>query len=260
MDRDRPLDLLRNLRHLIELDAFFEVDSLPRPAAEAVQEAATASAAPAADPGPATPSSDAPHPVGALDLPAEPGGALDVLAEGIGACAHCGLCAQRTRAVPGEGAPQPEILFVGEGPGADEDRQGRPFVGAAGQLLDKMIAVMGFARDEVFIANVVKCRPPGNRNPEPEEVAACLPWLERQVDALRPKIICTLGNIPLRALSGEERPGITRRRGRPFTWRGYPVIPTFHPSYLLRNAAGKKPAWEDLKQVLAAIGRDPPGR
>lgn len=189
----------------------------------------------------------------------EPAQALQMIADGVAACERCGLCRQRRNSVPGEGNPQPELLFIGEGPGADEDRQGRPFVGAAGQLLDKMIKAMGFEREEVFIANIVKCRPPGNRTPEEAEAASCLPWLEQQVSVLQPKIICTLGNTPLRALSGNQRAGITRQRGQPFQWQHIPVIPTFHPSYLLRNAEAKKPCWEDLQAVLKVLGRSAPG-
>ncbi|MBA3708548.1 MAG: uracil-DNA glycosylase, partial [Planctomycetes bacterium] len=165
-----------------------------------------------------------------------------------------------TTTVPGEGNPQPELMFIGEGPGAEEDLQGRPFVGPAGQLLDRMISAMGFSRAEVFIANVVKCRPPANRTPLPEEIAACLAYLHRQIQAAHPRIICTLGNVPLRALFGAEQPGITKVRGQRLTWNGITVIPTFHPSYLLRNASAKKPCWEDLLVVLSALGRQPPVR
>ncbi len=136
-------------------------------------------------------------------------------------------------------------MFVGEGPGADEDASGRPFVGAAGQLLDKMIGAMGLAREQVFICNVVKCRPPGNRAPEPEEMAACLPFLEAQLGVLRPKVICLLGATPLKTLLGLS--GITRLHGQRQEWRGIPVIPSFHPAYLLRNPEAKKPAWEDRR-------------
>lgn len=192
------------------------------------------------------------------DLPPET--ALTQLAQGISACTRCGLCQGRKQTVPGEGHPRPELLFIGEGPGAEEDAQGRPFVGPAGQLLEKMIRAMGLSREAVYIANVVKCRPPGNRMPEPNEVDSCLPWLQAQVDVLKPKVICTLGNTPLRALSGDTSLGITRMRGQSFSWRGYTVLPTFHPSYLLRNESAKKPTWEDLKQVLALLGRSVPAR
>ncbi|MDA3960024.1 MAG: uracil-DNA glycosylase [Planctomycetota bacterium] len=267
MDDDRPVDLLRNLKQLLEADHWFGVESLPKPPESEqpapAQRPGGVGAKRGADEAPAVASpapSVKPHPV--ADIPSTVHGAevLAAIVERISACERCGLCAKRTKVVPGEGAAQPDILFIGEGPGADEDRQGRPFVGAAGQLLDRMIVAMGYAREQVYIANVVKCRPPGNRAPEPGEVADCLPYLERQIEALQPKVICTLGNTPLRALSGNPQAGITRLRGKPFEYRGYTVIPTFHPSYLLRNDAGKKPCWEDLKAVLAFLGKEPPKR
>lgn len=156
--------------------------------------------------------------------------------------------------------PSAELLFIGEGPGPEEEALGRPFVGPAGQLLDKMIAAMGLARADVFITDVVKCRLPANRNPDPQEIAACIPFLHRQIAALAPKVICTLGNVPLRALFGAEQPGITSSRGKRLEWNGRVVIPTFHPSYLLRNEQAKKPAWEDLLSVLRELGREPPKR
>ena len=197
-------------------------------------------------------------PADLLSVP--PADSLARIAAEVATCRRCGLCATRTTTVPGEGSPAPELLFIGEGPGADEDKTGRPFVGEAGQLLDKMIAAMGLARRDVFIANVVKCRPPGNRTPEPLEVASCLPYLQAQIAVLKPRIICTLGNVPLKALFGDDVPGITRSRGQRMTWQGISVIPTFHPSYLLRNPAAKKPCWEDLQAVLKELGRTPPGR
>ncbi len=193
-------------------------------------------------------------------LTRSPADGLACIAAEVATCRRCGLCATRTTTVPGEGAASPELLFLGEGPGADEDKAGRPFVGEAGQLLDKMIAAMGLARADVFIANVVKCRPPGDRSPEPVEVARCLPFLQAQIAVLKPRIICTLGNVPLRALFGDEVPGITRSRGQRMTWQGIAVIPTFHPSYLLRNPAAKKPCWDDLQAVLKELGRIPPTR
>jgi DNA polymerase len=189
-----------------------------------------------------------------------PAADLTAIAAEIAACRKCKLCEGRTNTVPGEGNPATELLFVGEGPGADEDAQGRPFVGRAGELLTKMIEAMGFKRDEVFIANIVKCRPPNNRPPAPEEIAACLPYLRRQVAALRPKVICSLGNTPLRALTGDDQLGITRMRGQQLDAGGIPLIPTFHPAYLLRNPPAKKPCWEDLRVVLKVLGRTPPAR
>ncbi|MBA3846600.1 MAG: uracil-DNA glycosylase, partial [Planctomycetes bacterium] len=184
--------------------------------------------------------------------------ALATIVREVAACTRCPLRAGCQRTVPGEGSATPEILFVGEGPGAEEDAQGRPFVGPAGQLLTKMIEAMGLAREDVHIANVVKCRPPGNRTPEPDEVRMCMPFLRAQIATLKPKVICSLGNTPLRALMGDEALGITRQRGKRLSYQGIPLIPTFHPSYLLRNAEAKKPCWEDLKTVLAVVGRTPP--
>ena len=133
-------------------------------------------------------------------------------------------------------------------------------MGKAGELLDRMIVAMGLTRDQVYLCNVVKCRPPGNRTPEPAEITACLGYLHRQLAAIRPKVICALGNTPLRALTGDASLGITRMRGQRLDYRGTPLIPTFHPEYLLRNETAKKPCWEDLKQVLAVLGRTPPVR
>lgn len=282
-------DLVTNLRQLMELDRGFGVEWMPlpsrgevaKPDAVAPQAAPVAPRQPIAPAAPAfrqpvpamparptaapAPASPAPVAIDAwtppgdlLNLPADE--ALKRIAVDVDACRRCGLCKERQRSVPGEGSPTPELLFIGEGPGADEDRLGRPFVGAAGQLLDKMINAMGFQRGQVFIANIVKCRPPGNRTPEPSEVAACLPFLHSQVAVLKPKVLCLLGNTPLKALFGQDTPGITRVRGQRLQWQGIPTYPTFHPSYLLRNEAGKKPAWEDLKLVLKELGREPPKR
>ncbi len=260
-------DLLDNLKQLVELDRSFGIEfqgkpapgQLPplpsqRPAASDQRPAASSQRPTASDQRPAT--SGQPSAVPALSGLASAD--LDAIAVSIAQCRACGLCQQRTKTVPGEGSPTPELVFVGEGPGADEDASGRPFVGAAGQLLDKMIGAMGMKREDVFICNVVKCRPPGNRTPEPDEMAACLPFLEAQLTTLKPKVICLLGATPLKALLGLT--GITRLHGQRKEWRGVPVIPSFHPAYLLRNAEAKKPAWEDLKVVLGVLGREPPKR
>jgi DNA polymerase len=255
-------ELLDNLRQLIELDRGCGVAFQPRGLAP--PEAVRAAPAPAPAPVPSTPPRPAAPEAPALAArPAvtragTPAADLAAVAAAVAACRACKLCQGRTTTVPGEGSPETPLVFVGEGPGEEEDRTGRPFVGPAGQLLSRMIAAMGFAREQVYICNVVKCRPPGNRNPEPDEVAACLPFLETQLDILRPQVICTLGNVPLRALLGADTPGITRMRGQRRDWRGIPLVPTFHPSYLLRNPEAKKPCWDDLKQVLAVLGRTPP--
>jgi DNA polymerase len=162
------------------------------------------------------------------------------------------LCKGRTNIVFGVGAPQAKLMFVGEGPGRDEDLQGEPFVGAAGQLLNKMIAAMGLLRSDVYIANVVKCRPPNNRDPEPDEVAACEPFLKQQIAAVRPKVIVALGRHAAQTLLRDSTP-ITRMRGK---WREYertPLMPTYHPAYLLRNPAEKRPVWQDLQTVMSRL-------
>jgi DNA polymerase len=180
--------------------------------------------------------------------------ALETIAREVASCTRCRLCENRTRTVPGEGALDAPILFIGEGPGADEDRTGRPFVGRAGQLLDRMIAAIGLRREEVYIANIVKCRPPENRTPEPDEVRACMPFLERQIEAIRPALVCTLGLPATRALLPEVK-AISAARGRELEAGGLRIVPTFHPAYLLRNPAAKREAWEDLKLVARSIGR-----
>ena len=197
--------------------------------------------------------------VSAPEIPADPQRRLARLVElsnELRACQRCGLHAQRTQTVFARGNPQAELCFVGEGPGADEDLQGEPFVGKAGQLLDKIIAAMGFARDEVYVCNIVKCRPPGNRKPVPEEMAACQPYLSEQLALVAPKVIVALGATAAEGLLGQLPGGITRTRGQ---WRLYnrtiPVMPTFHPAYLLRNPPAKRFVWDDLKAVAERLGR-----
>lgn len=170
------------------------------------------------------------------------------LTEEIAKCRKCRLCAARTYPVPGEGDPHARLMFIGEGPGRDEDQTGRPFVGRAGQLLDKMIAAIGLTREEVYIANVVKCRPPQNRAPEMDEVAACMPYLRAQVGLIRPQVIVLLGSSALGAILGPEH-RITRERGAWIERKGVFFMPTFHPAALLRDESKKRPVWEDLKKV-----------
>jgi uracil-DNA glycosylase len=190
--------------------------------------------------------------------PAERKRRLAVLAEEVASCTKCSLHETRTNAAFARGNPEAELLFVGEGPGAEEDRQGLPFVGAAGQLLDKMIVAMGYARDDVYICNVVKCRPPKNRKPEPDEVTACKPYLEEQVALVNPKVMVALGATGVQGLLGTST-GITRMRGSWKVYRGrIPLMPTFHPAYLLRQAEKKRDVWNDLKQVMARLGKEPP--
>ena len=173
------------------------------------------------------------------------------------ACRACVLCETRNKVVFGEGSLDADLVFVGEGPGRDEDAQGRPFVGAAGNLLTRMIEAMKMTREEVYICNVVKCRPPQNRPPEPDEIAACAGYLESQLLTLRPKIICALGKTAASALLKTESP-MGELRGQTFEWQGIPLVVTYHPAYLLRNPAAKKEVWEDMKRVLEMLGRTIP--
>jgi len=188
------------------------------------------------------------------------GEALAAIRDDIGDCTRCKLHGLgRTQIVYGVGSESAELMFVGEAPGADEDLQGEPFVGRAGQQLTKMIEAMGFRRDEVYIANVLKCRPPNNRNPEPDEIARCEPFLFRQIASIQPKVIVALGAFAARTLLKTQDP-ISKLRGRAYEFRGAQLIPTFHPSFLLRSPGYKREAWEDLKQALALLGRTPPAR
>jgi DNA polymerase len=185
--------------------------------------------------------------------------ALAGIREEIGDCTRCKLHTQgRTQIVFGVGNPNADLMFVGEAPGADEDIQGIPFVGRAGQLLTKMIEAMGFKRDDVYIANVLKCRPPGNRNPEPDEIATCEPFLFQQLASIEPQVVIALGAFAARTLLKTDAP-ISRLRGRVFDYRGAKLIPTFHPSFLLRSPANKREAWDDLKLALSILGRNVAG-
>ena len=178
--------------------------------------------------------------------------ALEPLARAAEKCTLCRLAEQRRSVVFGEGDPRAAVMFIGEGPGADEDRTGRPFVGQAGQLLDRMIFAMGFEREEVYIANVVKCRPPGNRDPKDEEVVACAPYLDRQIELIGPEVIVALGKPASRRLTGTNKP-MGALRGCWSSYRGTPLMPVFHPAYLLRKPKAKREAWEDLKLVMARL-------
>jgi uracil-DNA glycosylase family 4 len=182
---------------------------------------------------------------------------LDDIKADIGpACTRCKLCTLgRSQIVFGVGNPRARLMFVGEAPGEDEDKKGEPFVGRAGQLLTKIIEAIGMTRDQVYIANVIKCRPPGNRNPENDEVAACEPFLFRQIDVIQPKVIVPLGKFAAQCLLKTMDP-ITRLRGRQFDYRGTVLIPTFHPAYLLRNPSAKREVWEDMKKVRAILQAD----
>jgi uracil-DNA glycosylase len=182
-------------------------------------------------------------------------GDLKAIQQTLGDCTRCRLCKTRNHIVFGEGNPKAELMFVGEGPGATEDETGRPFVGRGGQLLDKMIEAMGSKRSEVFIANIVKCRPPDNRVPEPDEVAQCIPFLKAQIRAVRPKVIVALGATSAKTLLQTKEP-IGNLRGKVLEFEGTKLIATFHPAYLLRNPPAKKDCWEDLKGAIRELGWD----
>ncbi|MDT8390495.1 MAG: uracil-DNA glycosylase [Lentisphaeria bacterium] len=179
----------------------------------------------------------------------------DTLVKMVDDCVRCPLHKTRTNPVFGEVNREADLLFIGEGPGFHEDQIGRPFVGPAGQQLDKMIQAMQFTRESVYITNIVKCRPPGNRNPNDSEARVCLPFLKRQIDLIQPKAIVLLGAVPLQFLMGKT--GITSLHGKWLDYQGIPVMPTFHPSFLLRSPARKKEAWEDLQLVMKKLGKDP---
>ncbi|MCX5819214.1 MAG: uracil-DNA glycosylase [Deltaproteobacteria bacterium] len=194
---------------------------------------------------------DAPEPTPAASIGGNPSG-LEAVRTELGDCRRCPLGDLRHRLVFGEGNPHAELVFVGEAPGADEDAQGRPFVGRAGQLLTKIIVAMGLKREEVYICNIIKCRPPGNRNPQPEEISACEPFLIRQLEAIRPRVICALGSFAAHTLLKSEAP-ITVLRGRFHSYQGIPLMPTYHPAYLLRNPGAKKQVWEDVRTIMKVL-------
>ena len=226
------------------------------PAPEAPRPKVTGPAAPAPPP-------SAPPPTGEM-FSKYPGlescSSLDQLHEFIGDCRRCKLWPMRTNLVFGVGNPEAELMFVGEAPGADEDLRGEPFVGRAGQLLTDIIERgMGLPRSEVYICNVIKCRPPGNRNPEPDEVASCEPFLFRQIETVRPRVIVGLGTFAVQALLKVKTP-ISRLRGNWHELRGIRMMPTFHPAYLLRNPADKRLVWQDIQLVMKELGMQIPKR
>ena len=178
---------------------------------------------------------------------------LPVVREDLGDCVRCKLhTLGRKQIVFGVGNPSADLMFVGEAPGRDEDEQGIPFIGRAGQKLTQIIEAIGLTRDQVYIANVIKCRPPGNRNPEPDEVEQCEPFLFRQIDVINPKVIVALGTFAARSLLKTDEP-ISRLRGRVYLYRGAKLIPTFHPAYLLRNPSCRREVWEDMKKARAIL-------
>jgi uracil-DNA glycosylase family 4 len=187
------------------------------------------------------------------------GDTLPRIREDIGDCTRCKLHKGRTKIVFGSGNSSADLMFVGEGPGRDEDLSGEPFVGRAGKLLTDMIKAMGLQREDVYIANVVKCRPPENRLPEKDEITTCSPFLMRQIDAIKPKVICTLGSCSAQTLL-QTTQGISKLRGEWFDFRDAKLMPTYHPAYLLRNPAAKSEVWKDLQKVMAVLGLQPKKR
>jgi DNA polymerase len=167
----------------------------------------------------------------------------------LGDCQRCRLAQHRRNIVYGSGSSTAKLVFVGEGPGFDEDRQAEPFVGPAGQLLTKIIGAINLTRDQVYISNIVKCRPPNNRNPRPDEIQTCFPFLDRQLNAIQPLFICALGSIAAQTLMNTLEP-ISKLRGRFYDYRGIRLLPTYHPAYLLRNAEKKREVWEDMKMLM----------
>ena len=197
--------------------------------------------------------------IGAV-VPAEDrAAALQIIRDEIGDCTRCALHKGRNKLVFADGSPAARLMFVGEGPGADEDAQGLPFVGRAGQLLNNMISAMGLKREEVYIANVVKCRPPGNRTPEPEEANTCSPFLFRQIDVVRPQVLVALGATAATYLLGARQP-LAGLRGRVHAFRGMSLIVTYHPAFLLRDPRQKKEAWADLQIAMKELGLKAPGK
>lgn len=186
------------------------------------------------------------------ELAGDPAAGLRAIREDLGDCQRCRLAGGRKSIVFGQGSPQARLMFVGEAPGADEDEQGLAFVGRAGQLLTRIIQAIGLEREDVWIGNILKCRPPGNRNPETDEILTCQPFLERQIDAIRPKVIVGLGKFAGQWLLKTAEP-ITRLRGRFGDYKGIAVMPTYHPAFLLRNPAAKKEVWEDMKLVRSLL-------
>jgi DNA polymerase len=219
-------DLIQAVRQFLEIERSFGVTEIPRPAARAVT---------------------------AAEGPASKKEALAALEREFNNCQLCVLSETRTRLVFGAGNFDAQLMFVGEAPGYDEDQEGLPFVGAAGQLLTKIIEAMKLKRADVYIANCLKCRPPANRSPLPTEILTCKPILMRQIEIIRPKVICALGKFAAQTLLQTEAP-ISRLRGRFHEWSGIKVMPTFHPAYLLRNPGDKKLVWEDAQAIMKELG------
>ncbi|MDR3740727.1 MAG: uracil-DNA glycosylase [Terracidiphilus sp.] len=251
----RPVDpaLLARLKAAAQEPAETQPAAAAEPVASAPAFTSEEAAIPPRKPFPAQP------PVGGIVPAAEREAALRVIQEDIGECTRCELHKGRNKIVFADGSPTARLMFVGEGPGADEDAQGLPFVGRAGQLLNNMIGAMGLKREDVYIANVVKCRPPGNRTPEPEEAHTCSPFLFRQIDVVRPEVLVALGATAATYLLGQRQP-LAGLRGRIHSLRGARLIVTYHPAYLLRDPRQKKEAWADLQIAMKELGLTPPAK
>ncbi len=250
---DEILRIRRVLAQKLRLAQFFGAEALEVNLAAAA--AAGTGGAPIADVSMSrgsTPQKDG-HP------PEEKRAMLDAIADQVAACTKCSLHESRHNVVPGEGNPAARLMFIGEGPGEQEDLQGRPFVGRAGKMLDKIIAAMGLAREDVFIGNIVKCRPPGNRAPAPAEAVDCMPYLQQQIEVIAPEVIVALGATAAKWLL-ETRDGISRLRGRFHDYRGIPLMPTYHPAYLLRayTPENRRKVWDDMQMVCKKLGITPP--
>jgi len=238
------------LRAQVEVLALTRASGVPAPVVVARPIAATQ--LPAA----ALPVAEARSAVAATEVAGTGAATLEAIRAEIGDCTRCKLHHKRHHIVFGQGNPHAELVFVGEGPGEDEDLQGLAFIGKAGELLTRMIGAMGLTRDQVYICNIVKCRPPNNRDPEPDEVATCEPFLRAQLAAIRPKVIVALGRCAAQTLLGVKVP-ISRLRGKWASYQEIPLMPTFHPAYLLRDASQKRPVWQDLQDVMRRLGRTP---
>jgi DNA polymerase len=250
-DRSELLDLVAAARAHLEVELELGNDGMP-----AARPPAARSPEPLPAPG-AAPTNAAPAALADGDG-ADKRTRLAQLASEAASCTRCVLHEKRNRSVFARGTPDAELVFVGEGPGYEEDQQGLPFVGPAGKLLDRMIAAMGFGREEVYVCNIVKCRPPENRTPRPDEAIACSRFLVPQLELVAPKVIVALGRCAAENLGVAQAAGPWR--GRWGTWREIPVLPTYHPAYLLRSPEQKRVVWEDLQLVMARFGRTPPPR
>ncbi len=246
-DADEREQLLAELTAHVELAQWFGAD-VYRPASRGTRPA----------PAPAQPDAPAATPQPGEDT--EKRRRLDELCRAIENCRQCPLGETRNRFVFGTGRADARLVFVGEAPGREEDLAGEPFVGRAGQLLTKMIVAMGLRRKDVYIGNILKCRPPENRTPTLAEMAVCLPYILQQIDIIQPEIVCALGATALKGLLRDPQASINRMRGKFVPWRGMKLMPTYHPAYLLRAPAEKRKAWEDLRKIMAELGLATPER